>query len=85
MTIFTDEEVLALRERCHRKGWRLMHRRNNQYWLMVGRPMSLEQIEMTIGKMPTMNRGVRDIVDQRKAASETHKISVSTRAGGGAA
>lgn len=28
-----------------RRGWRLMHRRNGQYWIMLARPMSLDELE----------------------------------------
>jgi Poly A polymerase head domain len=36
--------VAQVRELAARQGYRLMHRRNDQYWLMRNQPMSLDEI-----------------------------------------
>jgi hypothetical protein len=36
--------VERVRELAARQGYRLMHRRNNQYWLMRNQPLSLDKI-----------------------------------------
>ena len=36
----------AIRAHIAGCGYRLMHRRNNQYWLMLAEPMSLDEIEV---------------------------------------
>jgi hypothetical protein len=36
--------VAHVRELAARQGFRLMHRRNDQYWLMRNQPMSLDEI-----------------------------------------
>jgi hypothetical protein len=40
-----DWYIEQVRWRAARQGYRLMHRRNGQYWLMQNQPMSLEEIE----------------------------------------
>lgn len=35
----------AIRAHMARRGYRLMHRRNGQYWVMFDEPMTLDQIE----------------------------------------
>jgi hypothetical protein len=37
-----------VREKAARDGYRLMHRRGNQYWLMLARPMTIEEIDYWI-------------------------------------
>jgi hypothetical protein len=37
-----------VRSRVARKGYRLMHRRNRQYWVMFDNPMTLDEIEAWI-------------------------------------
>jgi hypothetical protein len=36
---------IAVRAHMARRGYRLMHRRNGQYWVMLGDPMTLDEIE----------------------------------------
>jgi hypothetical protein len=43
-TVQTSWYVAHVRELATRQGYRLMHRRNDQYWLMRNQPMSLDQI-----------------------------------------
>jgi len=43
-TVRTSWYVAHVRELAARQGYRLMHRRNDQYWLMRNQPMSLDQI-----------------------------------------
>lgn len=40
----TRDRLGEVRERARQKGYRLMHRRNDQYWLMRENPMDLEEI-----------------------------------------
>ena len=39
-----DRYESYIRELAHQHGYRLMHRRNGQYWLMQARPMELAEI-----------------------------------------
>jgi hypothetical protein len=34
-----------VREKVAQRGYRLMHRRNGQYWVMFAQPMTLPEIE----------------------------------------
>jgi hypothetical protein len=34
-----------------RKGYKLLHRRKGQYWVMMDQPMTLDQIEQTLAKL----------------------------------
>ena len=43
-TVQSSWYVAHVRELAARQGYRLMHRRNDQYWLMRNQPMSLDQI-----------------------------------------
>ena len=43
-TVQSSRYVAHVRELAARQGYRLMHRRNDQYWLMRDQPMSLEEI-----------------------------------------
>jgi hypothetical protein len=43
-TVQTSWYVAHVRELAIRHGYRLMHRRNDQYWLMRNQPMSLDEI-----------------------------------------
>jgi len=36
---------IAVRAHMARRGYRLMHRRNGQYWVMFDEPMTLAEIE----------------------------------------
>jgi hypothetical protein len=36
---------IAVRAQMARRGYRLMHRRNGQYWVMLAEPMTLDEIE----------------------------------------
>jgi hypothetical protein len=36
---------IAIRAQMARRGYRLMHRRNGQYWVMFDEPMTLDEIE----------------------------------------
>jgi hypothetical protein len=36
---------IGVRAHMARRGYRLMHRRNGQYWVMLGAPMTLDEIE----------------------------------------
>ncbi len=36
---------IAIRAHMARRGYRLMHRRNGQYWVMFDHPMTLDEIE----------------------------------------
>jgi hypothetical protein len=36
---------IAVRAHMARRGYRLMHRRKGQYWVMLGDPMTLDEIE----------------------------------------
>ena len=42
--VVKDDYVAGLRERAERRGYRLMHRRNGQYWLMRHQPMTLHEV-----------------------------------------
>jgi hypothetical protein len=43
-----------------------MHRRNGQFWLMVSAPLTLEQINRDLDKMPVIAppRSVQELVDE---------------------
>jgi Poly A polymerase head domain len=43
-SVVKDDYVARLRERAERRGYRLMHRRNGQYWLMRHQPMTLHEV-----------------------------------------
>jgi hypothetical protein len=43
-TAQSSRYVAHVRELAARQGFRLMHRRNDQYWLMRNQPMSLDEI-----------------------------------------
>jgi hypothetical protein len=43
-TVESSRYVAHVRELAARQGFRLMHRRNDQYWLMRNQPMSLDEI-----------------------------------------
>jgi hypothetical protein len=43
-TSATDREA-RVREQVARRGGRMMHRRNGQYWIMIDRPKTLDEIE----------------------------------------
>lgn len=36
---------ISVRAHMARRGYRLMHRRNGQYWVMLADPMTLDEIE----------------------------------------
>jgi hypothetical protein len=55
--INTEKEI-ETRSRVRARGYRLMHRRGGQYWLMVGLPLSLEQINRGIENMPAIIGGM---------------------------
>jgi hypothetical protein len=40
-----EKREIDLRAHMAEFGYRLMHRRNGQYWLMIAEPMTLDQIE----------------------------------------
>ena len=50
--INTSEEWV--RAEVRRRGYRLMHRRNGQYWLMMADPMTLTEIESWIASDATV-------------------------------
>ncbi len=39
-----------VRELAARAGYRIMHRRNGQFWLMYGKPVMLDWIEQWLGE-----------------------------------
>jgi hypothetical protein len=41
----TNGRETAVRAHMARHGYRLMHRRNGQYWVMFAEPITLDQIE----------------------------------------
>jgi hypothetical protein len=43
-TVQSSRYVAHVRELAARQGYRLMHRRNDQYWIMRNQPMSLDEI-----------------------------------------
>jgi hypothetical protein len=43
-TVESSWHLAHVRELAARQGYRLMHRRNDQYWLMRNQPMSLDDI-----------------------------------------
>jgi hypothetical protein len=40
-----NQREMAIRAQLARRGYRLMHRRNGQYWVMLADPMTLDDIE----------------------------------------
>jgi len=36
---------IAVRAHMAQRGYRLMHRRNGQYWVMLADPMTLDEVE----------------------------------------
>ncbi len=40
---------IKVRQRVVQRGYRLMHRRHGQYWLMFDQPMTLPEIEIWVG------------------------------------
>jgi len=43
-----ERRETVLRADMARRGYRLMHRRNGQYWVMFDEPMTLDEIEARI-------------------------------------
>jgi hypothetical protein len=43
-----EARVIRARALLAQRGYRLMHRRNGQYWVMIDSPMTLDQIEASI-------------------------------------
>jgi hypothetical protein len=43
--VWFRKRVTQLRELANQQGYRLMHRRKDEYWLMGNKPMSLSEIE----------------------------------------
>src|SRR5205085_1092566 len=43
-TIKSTPDVDDIREIAHRRGYRLMHRRGDKYWLMRHQPLTLSEI-----------------------------------------
>ena len=43
-TVESSRYIAHVRELAARQGYRLMHRRNDQYWIMRNQPMSLDEI-----------------------------------------
>jgi len=48
-----EAREIKVRERVAQRGYRLMHRRHGQYWVMFAEPMTLPEIETLVG----MRRG----------------------------
>jgi hypothetical protein len=48
-----EAREIKVRERVAQRGYRLMHRRNGQYWVMFSQAMTLPEIETLVG----MRRG----------------------------
>ena len=44
-----DAREIKVRKQVAQRGYRLMHRRNGQYWLMFDQPMTLPEIETWVG------------------------------------
>ena len=45
-----NSREIKVRERVAQRGYRLMHRRNGQYWVMFDEPMTLPEIETWVGR-----------------------------------
>ena len=45
----SDAREIKVRKQVAQRGYRLMHRRNGQYWVMFDQPMTLSEIETWIG------------------------------------
>lgn len=41
---------MRVRSQLARRGYRLMHRRKGQYWVMFDQPMTLPEIETWVGR-----------------------------------
>jgi hypothetical protein len=48
-----DAREIKVRKQVAQRGYRLMHRRHGQYWVMFSQPMTLPEIETLVG----MRRG----------------------------
>jgi hypothetical protein len=48
MPLEAEARVIRARALLAQRGYRLMHRRNGQYWVMIDSPMTLDQIEASI-------------------------------------
>ena len=48
-----DAREIKVRKQVAKRGYRLMHRRHGQYWVMFSQPMTLPEIETLVG----MRRG----------------------------
>jgi hypothetical protein len=45
-----EEQKVRVREGLAQRGYRLMHRRKQQYWVMQATPLTLDQIETWLEK-----------------------------------
>jgi hypothetical protein len=45
-----EQQRQRIRSELARKGYKLLHRRKGQYWVMMDQPMTLDQIEQTLAK-----------------------------------
>ncbi len=45
----TDNELREIRKFLSRNGIHLMHRRNGKYWVMRGKPMTLDEVKNYFG------------------------------------
>lgn len=46
-----EQQRQRIRSELARKGYKLLHRRKGQYWVMMGQPMTLDQIEQILAKL----------------------------------
>jgi hypothetical protein len=44
-----DAREINVQRKVAQRGYRLMHRRNGQYWVMLAKPMTLPEIETLVG------------------------------------
>jgi hypothetical protein len=44
-----EAREIKVRERVAQRGYRLMHRRHGQFWVMFSQPMTLPEIETWVG------------------------------------
>jgi hypothetical protein len=45
-----EAREIQVRKKVAQRGYRLMHRRNGQYWVMFDQPMTLPEIETWVGR-----------------------------------